>query len=93
VIQPGVLLVRLDIISKLDLWTIAPKIDMLLEMMLVAILRALCKPCCKTRCATPEVDVGTENVLIPALGAGIVFTQDRLLYAQEYFVQHLSVCL
>jgi hypothetical protein len=33
VIPPGVLLVRRDIISKFDLWTIAPKTDILLKMM------------------------------------------------------------
>jgi len=33
VIQPGVLLVRRDIISKFVLWTLAPKTDMPLEMM------------------------------------------------------------
>jgi hypothetical protein len=33
VIPLGVLLVRMDIISKLVLWTLAPNTDMLLEMM------------------------------------------------------------
>jgi hypothetical protein len=33
VILPGVLLVRRDIISRLVLWTLAPKTDMPLEMM------------------------------------------------------------
>jgi hypothetical protein len=46
VIPPGVLLVRRDKISKFILWTLAPKVDMLLEMMWVAKLRAICKPSC-----------------------------------------------
>jgi hypothetical protein len=33
VIPPGVLLVRMHIISKFVLWTLAPKTDMPLEMM------------------------------------------------------------
>jgi hypothetical protein len=33
VFLPVVLLVRRHIISKFDLWTLAPKVDMLLEMM------------------------------------------------------------
>jgi hypothetical protein len=33
VIIPGVLLVRMHIISKFVLWTLTPKTDMLLEMM------------------------------------------------------------
>jgi hypothetical protein len=46
---------------------------MQLEMMQVAILSAICKPCCKNRIATPEVTICTENVVIPAFGAAIVF--------------------
>jgi hypothetical protein len=38
VIPPGVFLVRMHIITKFVLWTLAPKTDMPLEMMLVAIL-------------------------------------------------------
>jgi hypothetical protein len=40
-----------------------------------------------------EVAICTENVVIPALGAGIVFKSERLEYPPEYFVKHLSVCL
>jgi hypothetical protein len=46
VIPPGVLLVRRHIISKLGLWTLAPRTDMPLEMMFVTKLWAICKLCC-----------------------------------------------
>jgi hypothetical protein len=32
-------------------------------------------------------------VVIPTLGAGIVFNGQRLVYPLEYMVQHLSVCM
>jgi hypothetical protein len=35
----------------------------------------------------------TENIVIPALGAGIEFTGERMEYRLENFVQDLSVCL
>jgi len=41
----------------------------------------------------PEVAIGTENVVIPTLGAWILFKGERLEYPAEYFVQHFSVCL
>jgi hypothetical protein len=41
----------------------------------------------------PDVAICTGNVVIPALGAGIVFTGERPKYPPEYVVQHLSVCL
>jgi hypothetical protein len=41
----------------------------------------------------PEVAIGTENIVIPAFGVGILFKDERLEYPPEYFVQHLSVCL
>jgi len=41
----------------------------------------------------PEVGICTENIVLPALGAGILFQGERLEYPPEYFVQHLSVCL
>jgi hypothetical protein len=43
--------------------------------------------------ATPEVVICTENIVIPALGAGMMFKGEWLEYALEYVVQHLSVCL
>jgi hypothetical protein len=46
VIPPGVLPVRMHILSKFILWRLTPKIHMLLEMMDVAILWAICKLCC-----------------------------------------------
>jgi hypothetical protein len=93
VILPGVLLVRRHIISKFILWTLTPKTDMPLEMMWVAILRAIGKPCCYNRFATPEVAICTENLVIPARSAGILFKGEWVEYQPEYFVQHLSVCL
>jgi hypothetical protein len=42
---------------------------------------------------TPEVAICTENVVIPAFGAGMLFRGEWLQYPPEYFVQHLSVCL
>jgi len=41
----------------------------------------------------PEVAIGTQKVVIPALGAGVLFQCERLEYQLEYFVQHFSVCL
>jgi hypothetical protein len=41
----------------------------------------------------PEVTIYTDNVVIPALGIGILFNGGRLEYLPQYFVQHLSVCL
>jgi hypothetical protein len=43
--------------------------------------------------ATPEVDICTENIVIPALGAGIFIKGEWVEYPPEYFVQHLLVCL
>jgi len=40
----------------------------------------------------PEVAICTENIIIPALGAGILFQGERLEYLPEYCIQHLSVC-
>jgi hypothetical protein len=88
-----VLLVRRDIISKFVLWTLAPKTDMPFEIMLVSILRAICKPCCQNRFALPEVAMCTEDIVISALSAGIVFKGERLESLAEYFDQYLVVCL
>jgi len=41
----------------------------------------------------PEVATCTENVVIPAPGAGLLFEGEWLEYLPEYFVQHLTVCL
>jgi len=41
----------------------------------------------------PEVAICTENIVIPALGVGILFKGEMLEHPPEYFVQHLSVCL
>jgi hypothetical protein len=41
----------------------------------------------------PEVAICTENVVIPALGIGILFTGERLEYPPEHIVQHLSLGL
>jgi hypothetical protein len=41
----------------------------------------------------PEVAICTENVVIPALGAGIEFNSERLEYPPQYFVQHLTICM
>ena len=35
----------------------------------------------------------TENVVIPTLGAGILFRCEGVEYPPEYLVQHLSGCL
>jgi hypothetical protein len=43
------------------------------------------------RFAMPEVAISTENVVILALGAGIVFKGERLEYPPEYLIQHLLV--
>jgi hypothetical protein len=40
----------------------------------------------------PEVAICTVNVVIPALGIGILFKGGRLEYLPDYFVQHLTVC-
>jgi hypothetical protein len=41
-----------------------------------------------------DVDIWAENVIIPALGAGILFNGWWVEYLPVYkFVQHLSVCL
>jgi len=89
----GVLLVRRHTISKFVLWTLAPKTYMPLEMMLVANLWAICKPCSYFPSATHEVAICTGNIVIPALGAGILFKAQWLEYTPAYFIQHLSVCL
>jgi hypothetical protein len=90
-IPAGVLCGRRDIISKFVLWTLVLKTDMSLEMIKVAILTAMCKLFCKNRFVAPEVAIWTENVVIPALSAGIVFEGERLVYPLVYLVQHLSV--
>jgi len=41
--------------------------------------------------ATPEVAICTENTVIRALGAEIVFNDERLQYPLENLVHHLSV--
>jgi len=41
----------------------------------------------------PEVAICTETVVVPALGAGILFKGEWMQYLPEYFVQHLSVWL
>jgi len=41
----------------------------------------------------PEVVICTENVVIPALGAGILFKGELVENPPEYSFQHLSVCL
>jgi len=35
----------------------------------------------------------TENVVIPALGAGILCKGESVEYPPEYLVKHLSVCV
>jgi hypothetical protein len=40
----------------------------------------------------PEVAICPENVVIPALGAGMLFKGQWLDYPLQYVVQHLSVC-
>jgi len=40
-----------------------------------------------------EVAICTVNVVISTLGAGTLFTGERVEYPLEYLVQHLSVCL
>jgi hypothetical protein len=69
------------------------KTDMSLDMMLVPILREICEPCCLHWFAMPEVAICTENLVIPALGAEILFRGERLEYPPEYLIQHLPVCL
>jgi len=41
----------------------------------------------------PEVTICAENVRIPTLGVGILFTGEGLECLPEYFVKDLSVCL
>jgi hypothetical protein len=41
----------------------------------------------------PDVAICTENVVLPALGTGILFKDERLEDLPEYLVQHLSVCM
>jgi hypothetical protein len=41
----------------------------------------------------PEVAICTENVVIRALVAGIVFRGERLEYPLDFLLQHLSVCI
>jgi len=41
----------------------------------------------------PEVAICTEKVVIPTLGAAILFKGEWLQYPPEYFIQHLPVCL
>jgi hypothetical protein len=93
VIPPGVLVVRRYIMPKFVLWTIAPKTDMPLEMILIAILWAICNTCCYNQFAMPEVAVYTENIVIPAFGAGILFIGDWVEHLPVYFIQHLSACV
>ena len=40
-----------------------------------------------------EVAICTGNIVIRALGAGILFTGEWLEYPHEYLIQHRSVCL
>ena len=40
-----------------------------------------------------DVAICTENIVISALGAGILFNGERLEYQLEYLVQHILVCL
>jgi hypothetical protein len=40
----------------------------------------------------PEVAICTENVVIPALGPGMLFKGKWLEYPPAYCIQHLSVC-
>ena len=41
----------------------------------------------------PKVTISTENVVMTALSAGMLFNCQRLEYLPEYFVQHLLVYL
>jgi hypothetical protein len=82
-----------DIIAKFFLWRLARKTEMLLGMMFVAILRAISMLCLFNCFATPEVAIGTENILIPTLGNRVVFNDDGLAYPPEYYVPHLLVCM
>jgi hypothetical protein len=41
----------------------------------------------------PELAICTQNVIIPALDAGILCEVQRLEYPPEYLIQHLSVCI
>jgi hypothetical protein len=74
------------IISKFVLWTLAPKTNMPLKKIQITLLRAICKPCCNNRFATPAVAICTENIVIPALGAGILVKCEWLEYLLEYLV-------
>jgi hypothetical protein len=40
----------------------------------------------------PEVANCTGNVVIPAVGTGMLVKGEWLEYPPQYFVQHLSVC-
>jgi len=86
VIPPGVLLVRRDILSKFVLCILGPKTHILLEMMYVATLRAICKRCCQNQFAMPKVAIGTENFVLPALGAGILFKGARMEHPLEFII-------
>jgi hypothetical protein len=39
-----------------------------------------------------EVDICTENVVIPALSVAIVLKGERLRHLPAYFIPHLAVC-
>jgi len=43
--------------------------------------------------AKSQVVICKKNVVIPTLGAGILFNGERLKFLAQYSVQHLSVCL
>jgi hypothetical protein len=66
---------------------------MSLEMMLVTILRTICKPYRNIHFAMPETAIWTGNMILPDLGAGIVFKGYKLEYPPEYLVQDPSTCL
>jgi hypothetical protein len=86
VIWLGVLIVRCDKISKCILWTLAPKHDMPLNMILVGILSAIRTASYKNWFAIPDIAICTEDVVIPALGFGILFKGDRPKCPPEYFL-------
>jgi hypothetical protein len=62
-------------------------------MMNGAILMALCKPYWLNLFAMPEIAISKVNVVITSFGSRMYFTGKWLEYTQEYFVQHLSVCV
>jgi hypothetical protein len=41
----------------------------------------------------PEVAIWTENLIIPALGAGFEYIGEMLEYPPQYFIPHLKLCL